>query len=252
MGVLDGKTAIISGAGSGIGRAAAELFSAEGATLVGVDLDAEAAAKTADDLGGVAVVGNVSDPATWEAAVAAADERGGVDVAYLNAGVYGFGGAIDELPIDVYERTVAANIGGVVMGVRAIVPAMRARGGGALVATASVAGVVPFPLNPLYTMTKTAVTGFVQALAPTLAGDGITFDAVCPSIVDTPMTTGALGGADAAELGIAMIPASRIAEVALHLATTEGTGRCFAILDGRDPIPWSYPTWGELLARNEA
>ena len=75
MGVLDGKTAIISGAGSGIGRAAAELFSAEGATLVGVDLDAEAAAKTADDLGGVAVVGNVSDPATWEAAVAAADER---------------------------------------------------------------------------------------------------------------------------------------------------------------------------------
>ena len=252
MGELDGKVAVITGAGSGIGRAAVDVFAAAGATVVAVDLDPVGAEAAAAAVGGVAVAGSVADPATWDAVLEAAAAHGGPHIAYLNAGVYGFGGAIDELPIDVYERTVAANIGGVVMGVRAIVPAMRARGGGALVATASVAGVVPFPLNPLYTMTKTAVTGFVQALAPTLAGDGITFDAVCPSIVDTPMTTGALGGADAAELGIAMIPAARIAEVALHLATTEGTGRCFAILDGRDPIPWSYPTWGELLARGEA
>ena len=97
MGLLDDKTAIISGAGSGIGRTAAELFTSEGATVVAVDLDAAAAANTADDLGGVAVVGNVADPATWEAAVAAADERGGVDVAYLNAAAW------SPLPLAVQE-----------------------------------------------------------------------------------------------------------------------------------------------------
>src|SRR4029079_7728618 len=97
-------------------------------------------------------------------AVAAADRLGGLDVAYLNAGRYGYSGPIDELPLDLYRQTLGANVDGVVLGVRASVPAMRAKGGGAIVATASVAGLVAFPPNPLYTLTKQAVTGFVQAL----------------------------------------------------------------------------------------
>src|SRR5689334_1028563 len=168
MGRLDGKVAIISGVGSGIGWAATQLFRDEGATVVGIEFDADRSASAAAELGSVPVVGSVDDPETWERAVAAAGEHGGVDLAYLNAGLYGFTGPIDELPLDLFRRTVGANIDGVVLGTRAIVPALRARGGGAIVSTASVAGIVAFAPNPLYTLTKQAVTGFVQALAPTL------------------------------------------------------------------------------------
>ena len=80
--------------------------------------------------------------------MAAAGDLDGLDVVYLNAGVYGFTGSIDELPLDLYRRTVGANIDGVVLGTRATVPALRANGGGAIVATASVAGIVAFAPTP--------------------------------------------------------------------------------------------------------
>lgn len=246
MNALENKVAIVTGGGSGIGDAAVALFAAEGAKVVVVDLDPATAGAAADAVGGVAVSGSVADAATWEAAIAAASDLGGLDVVYLNAGLYGFDGPIDELPLDLYERTVAANIGGVVLGTRAAVPALRAQGGGAIVATASVAGIVPFSPNPLYTLTKQAVTGFVTALAPNLAGDNITLNAVCPGVVDTPMTVGALHGLDPSDLGFTLISPATIAEVVLDLATTEGTGRCVAVLPGRDPKAWTFPVWQDL------
>jgi len=248
MGRLDDTTAIISGTGSGIGWAAAQRFVDEGATVIGVEFDAERAAAAESELGVVAVVGSVDDPGTWERAVAAADEHGGARIAYLNAGLYGFAGPIDELPLDLFRRTVGANIDGVVLGARAVVPGMRARGGGALVATASVAGIVAFSPNPLYTLTKQAVTGFVQALAPDLAADQITFNAVCPGVVDTPMTVGAMGGGNLADLGFTLIEPATIAGVALDLATGDRTGRCVAVLPGREPIDWRFPDWSDLAA----
>ena len=246
MGRLDGKVAIISGVGSGIGWAATQLFRDEGATVVGIEFDADRSASATAELGSVPVVGSVDDPETWDRAVAAAGEHGGVDLAYLNAGLYGFTGPIDELPLDLFRRTVGANIDGVVLGTRAIVPVLRAKGGGAIVSTASVAGIVAFAPNPLYTLTKQAVTGFVQALAPTLVGDHITFNAVCPGVVDTPMTVEATGGADAADLGFTLIEPATIAGVALDLATGEATGRCLAVLPGRPPIDWRFPQWADL------
>lgn len=246
MSRLEGRTAIISGVGSGIGWAAAELFRSEGATVVGVDVGADAAAKAARELGVVPVVGSVDDPDTWDRAVAAAGATGGVDLAYLNAGLYGYTGPIDELPVDLFRRTVGANIDGVVLGARAVVPAMRAKGGGAIVSTASVAGIVAFAPNPLYTLTKQAVTGFVQALAPNLVADAITCNAVCPGVVDTPMTVGALDGADPAALGFTLISPETIAEVVLDLATGADTGRCVAVLPGRPPIDWAFPQWADL------
>jgi NAD(P)-dependent dehydrogenase (short-subunit alcohol dehydrogenase family) len=248
MGRLDGKTAIISGAGSGIGWAATRLFVAEGATVVGVEHDADRAAAAADEHGLIPVVGSVDDPDTWVAAVGVADDHGGADIAYLNAGLYGFTGPIDELPLDLFRRTLGANIDGVVLGTRAVVAGMRSRGGGAIVATASVAGIVAFAPNPLYTLTKQAVTGFVQALAPNLAADHITCNAVCPGVVDTPMTVEATGGADPAELGFTVIDPATIAGVALDLALGEPTGRCLAVLPGRAPIDWSFPDWADLAA----
>ncbi len=243
---LDGKIVVITGAGSGIGQAACRLFAAEGATVLGVDLDAEAVSATVASVGGVAVTGSVADPALWDEVVAAADRLGGLDLAYLNAGMYGFNGPIDELPLDLYQRTIDANIGGVVLGTRAVVPALRARGGGAIVVTASMAGIVAFEPNPIYTLTKQAVAGFVRAVAPSLAADGITIDAVCPGIVDTPMTSFAMGGGNPTDLGIPLISPETIAGAALDLATSEGTGRCRAVQAGAASIDWTFPSFADL------
>lgn len=242
---LEGRTAVVTGAGSGIGRAAVRLFAAEGATVVAVDRDGPAAAAAATEVGGVAVAGDVADPALWDRVLAAVDP-GGLDVAYLNAGVYGYTGPIDELPLDVYRRTIDANITGVVLGTRAVVPALRAAGGGAIVVTASAAAIVAFEPNPLYTLTKQAVGGFVRAVAPSLAGDGISIDAVCPGVVDTPMTVEALGGADPRSAGIPLLDPSTIAAEVLDLVTSEGTGRCRAVRELKGPVDWRFPTWGDL------
>lgn len=242
---LNDRTVIITGAGSGIGWMACEVFAAAGATVVATDIHQEPANAAAEAVGGIAVAGDVSDPEVWDELVQAAGDRLGA--VYLNAGLYGHNGPIDELPLDVYQRTIDANIGGVVLGTRACVPALRANGGGAIVVTASVAGIVAFDGNPLYTLTKQAVAGFVRALAPSLEPDGISIDAVCPGVVDTPMTTEALGGASADELGIGLIDPTDIARTALELATSEGTGRCRAVRGtGGAPIDWHFPDWVDL------
>lgn len=243
---LEGKRAIVTGAGSGIGRAAVRRFAAEGASITAVDLDEAAVEETLRGLDGDhrVVTGSVADPATWEQTVDPGDH---VDLAYLNAGVYGHSGPIDELPLDVYRRTIDANVDGVVLGVRAVVPAMRRAGRGAIVATASVAGIVAFELNPVYTLTKQAVTGFVRALAPSLAREGISIDAVCPAIVDTPMTGAAAGGGVLDPATVPLLAAETIAEVALDLATTEGTGRCRAVRQDGTQVDWRFPAWPDLV-----
>jgi NAD(P)-dependent dehydrogenase (short-subunit alcohol dehydrogenase family) len=243
---LERKVALVTGAGSGIGRAACELFAVEGARVIAVDRDADAAATIAAEVGGSAVAGDVADEALWDRAVAAAMDAGGLDLAYLNAGVYGFSGPIDELPVDVLASVLAANVTGVVLGTRAVVPALRARNGGAIVATASIAGIVPFSGNPVYSMSKHAVTGFVQAVAPTLPA-GITINAVCPGIVDTPMTVGAIGGLDPKLVGIPLISPSEVAEVALDLALSGLTATCRWVRAGTAPIDWQSPTFDQVV-----
>ena len=243
---LDGKTAVVTGGASGIGRVACDVFAGAGMHVVAVDLDEPSTTAAAEAVGGTAIAGDVSDPSTWERVVAVAEDRGDLAVVYLNAGVYGYTGPIDQLPLDVYERTVGANIGGVVLGTRAVVPVLRRSGGGAIVVTASVAGIIAFEPNPLYTLTKQAVTGFVRAAATGLAADHITIDAVCPGVVDTPMTTEALGGASAADLDLRLIDPADIARAALALARTDGTGRCRAVLGGGVEIDWAFPGWPDL------
>ena len=180
MGQLDGKVAVVTGGSSGIGLATVRRFKADGASVVVADL-------AEGPEGDAFVRADVSRPEDWPAVVAAAEKLGGLDVAYLNAGVTTGEPDITALTDEQYRRIMGANVDGVVFGARAVVAPMAARGGGAIVATASLAGLIAFPPDPVYTLTKHAVVGFVRSLAQQLEAKGITINAVCPGIVDTPL-----------------------------------------------------------------
>jgi NAD(P)-dependent dehydrogenase (short-subunit alcohol dehydrogenase family) len=232
MGQMDGKVAVVTGGASGIGLATVQHFKAEGAAVVVADLhegpEGDAYVRT-----------DVSRPEDWPAVVAAAEKLGGLDVAYLNAGVITGQADITALTDDQYRRIMGANVDGVVFGVRAVVPAMAARGGGAIVATASLAGLISFPPDPIYTLTKHAVVGLVRSLAPQLGAKGITINAVCPGIVDTPLV-GEESKTLLEEAGFPIIAPEHIAGAVYALATGSETGRAGVCQAGREPVPYGF------------
>jgi NAD(P)-dependent dehydrogenase (short-subunit alcohol dehydrogenase family) len=235
MGAFDGKVALVTGGGSGIGRATAAKLAAEGASVVVADASEDAGAAVAAEVGGRFVGLDVGDPAGW---VRALDEIGRVDLAHLNAGVTTGEGDIASLTDVQYRRIMSANVDGVVFGARAVVPAMAGTGGGAIVATASLAGLLAFAPDPIYTLTKHAVVGFVRGLAPQLVAQGITFNAVCPGLVDTPL----IGEARALleNVNFPMMPPSQIADAVASVMAGGGTGECWVCQPGRDAEPYAF------------
>lgn len=243
------KVAIITGAASGIGLATSKRLRSLGATVVMADVD-EARGKTvAEEIGGEFVRLDVSDAGAWREVVDGICRRhGGLDIAFLNAGITTFsatgeqlieGFEIGELPDDAYRRIMGVNVDGVVFGVRAVVPALETRGGGAIVATASAAGVIAFPPDPIYTMTKHAVVGFVRSLAPGLIAKHITLNAVLPGAVDTNIL-GAGFAEKAREMGIPMIDPAQIADAVVHAITQGTTGKLWLCLAGQDPAVYEF------------
>ena len=167
---------------------------------------------------------DVSDPEAWE-------RVGPVDLACLNAGVLSGG---DDLAA--YRRIIGVNVDGVVLGVHRLEQVMRP--GGAIVATASLAGLVPMPNDPLYTLTKHAVVGFVRAVARRLEARGIRINMVCPGIVDTPM----LGREMREELGdFPLLSAEDVAEAVLVAARSNQTGQAWVVQPGREPVVFRFP-----------
>ena len=240
MGALEGKVAVVTGGGSGIGLAAARRFAAEGADVVVVDLNDEAGKRAANELGGCSVQADVGDPAQWAAIVKTTKERfGGIDVAYLNAGVTTGEQDITRLTDEQYRRIMGANVDGVVFGVRALVPEIAARGGGAIVATASLAGLIAFPPDPVYTLTKHAVVGLVRSLAPQLEAKNITINAVCPGIVDTPLV-GDDAKAMLKDVGFPLIAPEDIAAAVFEFATGRKTAQAVVCQAGREPTPYEF------------
>lgn len=234
---LSGRAALVTGGASGIGAAAVERLVAAGASVAVVDRDADAADAIAQRHDGLAIPGDVTDPATLPAAVAATEERfGRLDVVLLNAGVTAGQSGIEDLDVDGYRRIVGVNLDHVVFGLTAAVPALRRAGGGHVIATASLAGIVPMPGDALYTATKHAVVGYVRSAAPTLAGEGIRVNAVCPGFADTPLIAGAK-----AQFGdFPLLTADDVAGAVEGILDHAEPGECWFVQPGREPASYGF------------
>jgi NAD(P)-dependent dehydrogenase (short-subunit alcohol dehydrogenase family) len=241
MAVLTDKVAIVTGGGSGIGAASAARLAEAGASVVVVDRDEASAREVANRVGGFAVAADVSRSDQWASiADAAVSQYGGVDLAHLNAGVSTGEADITLLTDEQYRRAVGVNVDGVVFGIRAMVPLLRQRGGGSLVATASLAALIGYSPDPIYGLTKSAVVGLVRALAPQLAEQHVILNAICPSLVDTNMLDETMRG-ELKGSGFPLIEPETVAEAVLQCLLGEETGRAMVIQAGREPLAYRFP-----------
>jgi len=191
MGRLDGKTAIITGAMGGLGRAATRLFMAEGANVFLVDRDQAGMADATKDLDpakvGVAL-GDIAVGSTMDSLVAMAVQQfGGIDIAILNAGIAGDRMPIEDYPIELFDTVLATNLRAAWLGLRAVIPEMKRRGGGSVVVTSSIQGLAALPGTTAYTTSKHGLVGMVKGAALELAPHNIRVNAVHPGYIDTPM-----------------------------------------------------------------
>ncbi len=231
---LDGKRLLVTGGASGIGAAVARLAAADGASVVVVDLPGDTGQALAEEIGAQFVACDVSDPVQWTTLAGSLD---GLDIAVLNAGVVfrtpeAFMNVIDDpgtWDVEAYQRAVGVNINGVAFGLRALVPVIEAGGGGAITATASLAGLIPWSPDPVYSMTKWAVVGLVRAAATPLRAKNITINAICPGGVATPMT-----GITDGSVPRDMADPLHIAHAHLDAATSGQTGRVIKAVAGLD------------------
>ena len=199
--------ALVTGGEGGIGRALRARLEHEGCDVESLDL---------------ANGFDVTSPDAWK-------RVGPVDVACLNAGVLS-----GDLSYENYRRAVSVNVDGIVLGVLHLREVMDA---GVIVATASLAGLTGMPSDPVYSLTKHAVVGFVRSMAPQLAP--IRLNAVCPGLADTPMVDG-----QRAELQAAAFPLlapDDVAEAMWRSVTSGGTGECWFVQPGREPAPFTFP-----------
>jgi NAD(P)-dependent dehydrogenase (short-subunit alcohol dehydrogenase family) len=239
MGALSGRVAVVTGGGSGIGLATAARLVDAGVSVAVVDLDGGSAERAAAAFGGLALQADVGRSDAWPGIIDAVTSHfGGIDLAHLNAGVMTGEADITKLTDDTYRRAVGVNVDGVVFGVRALVPALSARGGGAIVATASLAGLIGFSPDPVYCLTKHAVVGLVRSLVPQLAEHRITINAVCPSIVDTPMVGGQREALERS--GFPLIDASAVAEAVADRLAGEETGQAMVVQAGREALAFRF------------
>jgi len=189
MGRLDGVVALISGGASGLGRAQARLFAAEGASVLIGDVDAERGAALAEEIGAAArfVPLDVAEPGDWEAAVGAArDAFGGLTALVGNAGVYGTE-TLAETDPEEWDRIQRVNQRGTFLGMRAVMPVLEARGGGAVVNVSSVAGTRGMNYMFSYGVSKWAIRGIDRYAAVEAAARGVRVNTIFPGVIDTPM-----------------------------------------------------------------
>jgi len=236
---MDGKVALITGGANGIGAAVARRLSTEGWRLTLADVDEDGGTKLAAELGGVFVRTDVTDPAASERAVATAVEHyGGLDLAFLNAGVAtGCGLDADFDPVR-YRRAMSINLDGVAYGVHAVLPALRQRGGGNIIATASMAGLTATPFDPIYGANKAAVVGMVRALGPAHGPENIRVNALCPSFADTDILNPLREHLQ--ETGFPILTVDDVVTAFMSILGGDGVGECWYVVPGRTSEPFRF------------
>jgi NAD(P)-dependent dehydrogenase (short-subunit alcohol dehydrogenase family) len=235
-----GKVAIVTGGASGLGRAACRALGAAGANVLVVDIDEEGARDTALEIDGLAYPADVADLDANKRMVAAAEERfGGVDFAYLNAGVATGMGIGEDFDLDRYRLAMGVNLDGVVFGTHAVLPALTRRGGGAIVATASLAGLTESPFDPIYGANKHAVVGLTRSLAPVLGSQRIRFNAVCPGFAESKLVE-PIREAIETHYGVPIMPAEKVADAVMTLFAGDMTGEAWFVQPGREPAAFAF------------
>jgi NAD(P)-dependent dehydrogenase (short-subunit alcohol dehydrogenase family) len=207
--------ALVTGSAGGIGRAIVARLTPEGYDVLELDL----------------VTGfDVASPDAWA-------EIGPVELAFLNAGVLTGERDVAALTDDQYRRAVAVNVDGVVLGARRLAQVMER--GGAIIATASLAGLTGIADDPIYGLTKHAVVGFVRSVAPQLSERGIRINALCPAWADTALMDASFKD-DLTAQGYRLLDAADVAEAAWAAATSEGTGEAWVAQVGRPPLNYEF------------
>lgn len=236
MSRVSGKVAVITGGAGVIGQALARHLVEAGVRVVLADIEAGSGEALASELGCSFIETDVRDPGNNEKMIGAAlDLHGRLDLVFLNAGV-SMQSLEASLPYDpasidltAYRRILSVNIDGGVFGVSAALPALARSGGGAIVVTASVAGLIAWPPDPVYTVSKHGLVGYVRSIAPALHEQGITINAVCP---------GATGHFEPGQIpgGLAVLAPEELAAAMLEIATDGGTGRAASVVADREPV----------------
>jgi len=250
MGRLDGKRAVLTGAGSGIGRASAILFAREGASVLAVDQHETSVSETAAaitaaggrGLGVAADAGNEADVVRYIGR--AVEAFGGLDIIYANAGISGGLVPLLEQSVELWTEILRVNLVGAFLAIKHGAPVLQHGGGGSIICTASVAGLRANAAGAPYSASKAGVISLVQTAANSLAGTGIRVNAVCPGLIETGMTRGLFDAArergtearigQLNPLGRAGAP-EEIAATALFLASDESSyinGQAIAVDGG--------------------
>jgi len=242
---FEGKVVVVTGAGSGIGRAMAKAFSAEGARVVAADLDRGTAEETATGLErAFAARVDVRDPASVQSLIADTQaHQGRLDILCNNAGIGSSKTVVDCEP-DEWDRLFAVNARGVYLGCKYAIPIMIAQGGGVIVNTASVAGLVGLPNRASYCASKGAVVSLTKQIAVDYVGQKIRCNCICPGTIDTPWVARLLEEvSDPAALRAELVArqpmgrlgtADEVAQAALYLASDDAafvTGTAL-VIDG--------------------
>lgn len=233
------KTALITGGASGFGAEVARQLARRGDDVVLLDVDVEGGTRVADELGGTFLRCDVSDFDDVMATTAEAEKAyGGIDLFFLNAGISTGCGVDQDFDLAKYRRAMAINVDGVVFGVHAALPVLRRRGGGAIVCTASMAGLTAVPFDPIYGANKHAVVGLVRGMGPVLAPQNITINAFCPGFAETKIIT------DIKEMlqqsGVPIIPVDTAGAAVLKAFDDGETGQAYLLQAGLEPMVYRF------------
>lgn len=232
-------TALITGGIGGFGLALTRLLRARNFKVALADLDVDRGPQVAEELDALFIPLDVGDLAANHRAVALVESHcDTVDAVFLNAGIVGRQDPAAALDMEAYESILAANLHGVVFGIDAAIPALRRAGGGRIVVTASMAGLVPMPGDPFYSMTKSAALAYCRAMAPRLVDQGIILSVVCPGFADTPLI-GPMRPAFA-EAGFPILTAQDVAAALLLAHDVGEAGSAYVVQPGMPPTPYRF------------